>query len=145
MRNRPPEGGPVHLVISGLKMKRSSDLSLLIHSFRYAARGVALMLRSRRNRWLGVLAALFITGAGFGFGISRVEWCLVVLAYAAVWTAEAFNTALEILADKFTPEFHPLIRDAKDAAAGAVLIAAVGAVMIGLLVFGPYVLRLANA
>jgi len=65
-----------------------------------------------------------------------------VLAIVSVWTAEAFNTAFEFLADVSSPGFHPLVKKAKDVAAGAVLIAAIGAAVIGLLVIGPYVIEL---
>jgi diacylglycerol kinase (ATP) len=59
----------------------------------------------------------------------------------AVWTAEALNTAFELLCDVASPEFHPLVEKAKDVAAGAVLIAAIGAAAVGLLVLGPPLLR----
>ena len=62
-----------------------------------------------------------------------------ILAISLVWTAEALNTAFEFLADAASPEFHPLVRNAKDVAAGAVLITAIGAVIIGCIVFWPYV------
>jgi len=117
---------------------------LFIHSFRYAARGVAVTFRRPRNAWLAALTAIVIGSAGFSLGISTTEWCLVVLAYAGVWAAESFNTALELLADSVTTELHPLIGHAKDAAAGAVLIATVGSIIIALLVFGPYLLALAG-
>jgi diacylglycerol kinase (ATP) len=78
--------------------------------------------------------------AGAVLGLSRLEWCAVVLAVVAVWTAEALNTALEFLVDLASPELHPLAGKAKDAAAGAVLVTAAGAVVIGLLVFGPHLL-----
>jgi diacylglycerol kinase (ATP) len=80
--------------------------------------------------------------AGFFSGLSRVEWCVIVITIAAVWTAEALNTSLEFLADASSPEFHPLIKKAKDVAAGGVLIAALGSVIVGLLVFGPRLLFL---
>ena len=80
--------------------------------------------------------------AGAGLGVSRLEWCWLVAAIAWVWTAEALNTALESLADAVHPDRHPLVGRAKDAAAGAVLAASLGAAAIGLLVLGPYVLRL---
>jgi diacylglycerol kinase (ATP) len=60
----------------------------------------------------------------------------------AVWSAEALNTAFEFLADAASPGYHPLVKHAKDVAAGAVLIAAAGAAIIGLLVLGPHVLAL---
>jgi diacylglycerol kinase (ATP) len=60
----------------------------------------------------------------------------------AVWTAEALNTAFEFLADAASPEFHPLVKHAKDVAAGAVLISAIGSVVIGTLILGPHVVEL---
>ena len=75
--------------------------------------------------------------AGFGFGISRIEWCALVLAIAGVWAAEAVNTAIELLGDATTSDPHPLVGRAKDVAAGAVLLAALGAAVVGLLVFAP--------
>ena len=77
--------------------------------------------------------------------LSASEWCWIVLAIMAVWTAEALNTALELLADVASPEFHPLVEKAKDVAAGGVLIAAFGSVIIGLLVIGPHLLRILPA
>jgi diacylglycerol kinase len=70
------------------------------------------------------------------------EWCWITLAVISVWSAEALNTAVEFLTDIASPEFHHLAGKAKDVAAGAVLIAAVGAVIIGLLVFGRRLLSL---
>ena len=65
-----------------------------------------------------------------------------MLAIAIVWTAEALNTAFEFLADAATPSFHPIIRDAKDVAAGAVLVTAIAAVVIGAIIFWPHLLTL---
>jgi diacylglycerol kinase (ATP) len=72
-------------------------------------------------------------------GVLLSDWCWIILAISLVWTAEALNTAFEFLADAASPEFHPLVRNAKDVAAGAVLITAIGAVIIGCIVFWPYV------
>jgi diacylglycerol kinase (ATP) len=69
--------------------------------------------------------------------VSRADWLALVLAIVSVWTAEALNTAFEFLCDVASPEFHPLVEKAKDVAAGAVLICALGAVVIGTLVLGP--------
>ncbi len=112
-----------------------------LRSFRYAIRGVALMLRSQHNAWLHAVASLLILFVGVLFGLSPGEWCWVVLAVMAVWTAEALNTALEFLADVASPEFHPLVEKAKDVAAGAVLISALGSATIGILVLGPHACR----
>ena len=80
--------------------------------------------------------------AGLLFHVSVAEWCWLVLAIMAVWTAEALNTAIEFLADLVSPDFHPLVKCSKDVAAGAVLISAIGSVLIGLLVLGPHALDL---
>ena len=77
-------------------------------------------------------------GAGVLLGISRLEWALVALAVAGVWTAELVNTAIEALTDLASPAYHPLAGKAKDVAAGAVLLAALGALAVGALVFGPH-------
>jgi diacylglycerol kinase (ATP) len=103
-----------------------------------ALRGIGVMLRSQHNAWIHAVVTLAVIGAGFYFGLSAAEWCWIVLAVVSVWTAEALNTALEFLTDVASPAFHPLAGRAKDVAAGAVLIAALGAVVIGLLVFGPH-------
>jgi diacylglycerol kinase (ATP) len=115
-----------------------------LQSFRYAWYGLALMLRSQHNAWLHAFASLCIVGAGVVFGLTDGEWCWIILAIMAVWTAEALNTALEFLADASTPEFHPLVKCAKDVAAGGVLISALGSVVIGLLVLGPHLLDFLN-
>ena len=113
-----------------------------IRSFKYAFAGIWTMLKSQHNAWVHVCATLVVVAAGFVLGISSAEWCLIVLAIIAVWMAEAFNTAIEFLADVASPEFHPLVKKAKDVAAGAVLISAIGAIIIGIIILGPYVLRL---
>ena len=73
------------------------------------------------------------------FHLSPPEWCWIVLAVSIVWTAEALNTAFEFLADAASPNFHPVVRDAKDVAAGAVLITALASSVIGAIIFWPHV------
>ena len=108
-----------------------------IRSFGYALRGIGTMLRSQRNAWLHALATGVVVAAGLALGVSADGWKWLVLAIVTVWSAEALNTALEFLADAAKPEYHPLVKKAKDVAAGAVLIAALGAAVIGALVFIP--------
>lgn len=108
-----------------------------IDSFRFAFRGVGVMVRSQKNAWIHAAISAAVLVAGLALGVDRFAWCWLVLAIVAVWTAEALNTAFEFLADVASPEFHPLVERSKDVAAGAVLIAALGAVSIGLLVLGP--------
>jgi diacylglycerol kinase (ATP) len=110
-----------------------------IRSFRHAVFGVLRMLRCQHNAWLHLGVTVVVIAAGFFFGLSAGEWCWIILAIVTVWTAEALNTAFEFLADAASPDFHPLVRDAKDVAAGAVLMTAIGAVIVGLIVFLPHV------
>jgi diacylglycerol kinase (ATP) len=112
-----------------------------IRSFRYAIAGIWRMIRCQHNAWIHALATIVVIGAGFFFRISRAEWCWIVLVLTIVWTAEALNTAFEFLADAASPEFHPLVRDAKDVAAGAVLITAVAAIVIGAIIFWPHLVN----
>ena len=88
------------------------------------------------------MATVLVVGAGAMFRISPTEWALIVLAILCVWVAEALNTAIELLVDLVSPEPHPLAGKAKDVAAGAVLVAAIGSAIIGGFVFGPYVVRM---
>src|SRR5512139_300617 len=105
--------------------------------FAYAIQGVIFLLRTQAMR-LHLLATAAVCAAGAGLGLSRAEWLWITAAIVLVWGAEAFNTALECLADALHPERDPGIGRAKDVAAGAVLIAALGAAIIGLLVFVPH-------
>ena len=84
------------------------------------------------------VVAVITLALGLGLGLSHAEWCVVVLAMTLVWSAEAVNTAFEALCDVASPARHPLVERAKDIAAGAVLIAAAGAAVVGLLVFVPH-------
>lgn len=105
-------------------------------TFRYAFRGIATMLRTERNARIHALATLLVVGFGFALGVDRLEWIALALAVASVWAAEAFNTAIEALCDVVSAEHHPGIERAKDIAAGAVLLTALGAFLVAVLVFG---------
>jgi diacylglycerol kinase (ATP) len=83
-----------------------------------------------------------VLAAALLFRVTVADWCWIILAISIVWTAEALNTAFEFLADAASPDFHPLVRNAKDVAAGAVLLTATAAATIGALIFWPHVARL---
>lgn len=108
-------------------------------SFSYAGRGVWLFIKTTHNAWVHLVILAMAIALGWYFGITAPEWALLVLAGGFVLMAEAFNTAIEIDIDLTSPEYHPYARDTKDVAAGAVLIAAVTAGIIGVIVFLPYV------
>jgi diacylglycerol kinase (ATP) len=86
------------------------------------------------------LATALVVGLGMLFPISALEWCALILAIALVWIAEALNTSIEFLADALSPEHHPMVGKAKDAAAGGVLLAAIAAAAVGFIVLGPHCL-----
>ncbi|MFN0196009.1 MAG: diacylglycerol kinase family protein [Planctomycetaceae bacterium] len=111
-----------------------------LNSFRYAFRGIAVLLVSEPNSRIHALATFLVTIAGWYVGLSRFEWCWIVAAIFAVWTTEAFNTAIESLTDLVSPEFHPLAEKTKDIASAAVLLTAIGAAIIGLMIFLPHIL-----
>ena len=109
-----------------------------LRSFLYAFRGIGILIQSQHNAWIHAFATMAVIMAGMLWGISKGEWIGVILAIVVVWVAEALNTAFEFLADAAIPSFHPLVKNAKDVAAGAVLLAAIGAVAIGVMIFGPH-------
>lgn len=115
-----------------------------LDSFRNAANGIVVMMRTQHNAWLHALATVAVCLFAAYLGISGAEWCCIVLAMVTVWTAEALNTALECLANAVAPCPHPLVKKAKDVAAGAVLLAAVGSAIIGVLILGPRLAALAR-
>ncbi|RZK54271.1 MAG: diacylglycerol kinase family protein [Hymenobacter sp.] len=108
-----------------------------VASFGHAFRGVGAALRSEVHLQFHAVATAAVLGAGWYFGLSLTEWALVALAVGSVWAAELFNTAIEALTNLASPGYHPLAGRAKDVAAGAVLLAALGALAVGGCVFGP--------
>jgi diacylglycerol kinase len=116
------------------------SFSARLKSFSHAFRGAGTLLRTQHNVWLHVLATLLVVAAGIFLKISRGDWALLVIAIALVWMAEAFNTAIEFLADEVTLEQRERIKYAKDAAAFGVLASAIAALVIGILVFLPRIL-----
>jgi len=123
-------------------MGRPFQFSGRIRSFKYAFRGLGRMLASQHNAWVHAAATIVVIVAGLAFHLARGDWAWITLAIVGVWSAEALNTAFEFLCDVASPEFHPMVEKAKDVAASAVLLAAIGALVIGVLVFQPYVMRM---
>lgn len=109
-------------------------------SFTYAGRGIWVFIRSTHNAWIHLVVLAIAVALGIYFSITIVEWMVLVLAGGFVLVAEAFNTAIEIDIDLTSPEYHPYARDTKDVAAGAVLIAATTALIIGVFIFGHYLI-----
>lgn len=111
-------------------------------SFQYALRGLVAAMRSEVHLRFHAGATVLVVGVGFYLELNHMEWALVALAIAAVWSAELFNTAIEALTDLVSPAYHPLAGKAKDIAAAGVLLAAIGAAVVGLIVFGERIVDL---
>ncbi|MEK4424553.1 diacylglycerol kinase family protein [Solibacillus sp. FSL K6-1523] len=105
-------------------------------SFTYALQGI-LTAAKEQNLRFHLVSALIVVIAGFVTGLSLTEWLILTLIIALVIGAEMFNTAIERVVDLTSSEIHPLAKDAKDVAAGAVLVFASASVIIGLLIFLP--------
>lgn len=116
-----------------------SEWAKFIASFKYAFSGLWYALRTQRNARVHLSLAILATGAGIILHISAVEFALIFVAITMVFVAEMFNTVFELCVDLASPEYHPLAKIAKDVAAGAVLLSAILAVIIGIFVFGPHV------
>ena len=106
----------------------------------HAIEGIVEVMRSQHNAWLHALATLCVLVAGYAFDVSTLEWCFLIVAITGVWVVEAMNTAFERLCDVVSPEFHPLVKKSKDVAAGAVLLSAIGAALLGCVIFLPYIM-----
>ena len=108
-----------------------------IDSFKYAFTGIFDLFRSQVNAKIHLLMAFAVIVCGWFFGISIMEWCLVVICMGLVLAAEAFNTAIEYLTDLVSPEYHELAGKTKDVGAAGVLLMAIASAVVGLLIFLP--------
>ena len=103
----------------------------------HAFRGWRHVLRTQQNAWVHSLVTTIVFALGLWLGLPARDWAVLVLTIAMVFTAEFINTAIEAVVDLASPEKHPLAKVGKDVGAGAVLVAALSAVLIGLLILGP--------
>ncbi len=106
-------------------------------SFHNAFSGWWYVIRTQRNAWIHAVVSILVTILAFWLGLKPLEWGMIILAIAIVWTAEFINTALEAVVDLASPQNHPLAKVGKDVGAASVLIAALASIVIGLLVLGP--------
>lgn len=114
----------------------------LILSFRYAGQGVWYAVRTQRNFRIHLTISAIVILLGILLGLSTMEWAILSITIAFVLMTELFNTAIEAVIDLVQPDYHPLAKIAKDAAAGGVLIVATGAVVVGLFLFVPHLISL---
>ena len=122
----------------GRRPPPNTEWGKFIAGFSYAIQGLGYAFRTQRNiRVHATIAALAIL-LGIVLHISAIEFAMVFIAITSVFIAEMFNTVIELSIDLSTPEYHPLAKIAKDVAAGAVLLSAIIAIIIGLFIFGPH-------
>lgn len=108
----------------------------VLRSFRFAGQGIVDLFRYENNAKVHLLIAGLVVAAGLWLRLSRIEWALILTQIGLVWAAEAINTAIEKLCDFVSPGLHPQIKAIKDMSSGAVLILALGAVVIGVVILG---------
>ena len=108
-----------------------------IASFRYAFQGWGYVLRTQRNTWIHSAIATAVFIIGLWLQLTARDWAVIILTAAFVFSAEFINTAIEAVVDLATEEHHPLAKIGKDVGAAAVLVAALAAVLVGLLILGP--------
>ena len=109
-----------------------------VRSFAFAGAGVRHVIRTEPVSLIHGAAAATAFGSGFLLDITATDWRWIVFAVFLVWSAEAFNTAIESTCNLLSAELNEHVRVAKDVAAGAVLLVSIGAAAIGLLTFWPY-------
>jgi diacylglycerol kinase len=106
-------------------------------SFGHAFRGWHYVLRTQANAWIHSTIAAAVFVLGLWFHLPARDWAILILTTAVVFVAEFLNTAIETVVDLASPEFHPLAKIGKDVGAAAVLVAALAAILVGLLILGP--------
>jgi diacylglycerol kinase len=122
------------------KAKSKFSVQARLRSANHAWRGVGILIRTSHNAWGHIFFGLLAVYLGFLLEISNIEWVVIVLVIGLVIVAEAFNSALEIDMDLTSPDYHPYARDAKDVAAGAVILMILFSCIVGILIFGPKIL-----
>lgn len=113
-----------------------------LRSFRYAFNGIRLLISKEHNAWIHCFATVCVVIAGFLLEISKMEWIACMIVIGAVLAAEAVNSAVEALADFVSPEYNEAIKRTKDLAAGAVLLMAMAAAVVGGIIFFPKLIAL---
>lgn len=117
-----------------------SKTKKIVNSFKYAFQGIITSFRTERNMKIHVLIMILVIIAGIIFKVNQSEWIILITMFMLVISAELFNTAIETVVDMITKEKNEKAKLAKDVAAGAVLVLAIGSVIIGMIIFIPKIL-----
>ena len=113
----------------------------LINSFKYAIEGIVSSFKTERNMKIHIFIMILVIIAGIILKISALDWIILVIMIALVISAELFNTTFETVVDMITKERNEKAKLAKDIAAGAVLVLAIGSIIVGLIIFIPKILN----
>jgi diacylglycerol kinase len=108
-----------------------------LKSFGFAIDGIVAFLRSEPHARIHAVATVIVVAAGCWFGLNGTQWIALLLVMGLVWITEMLNTVIEKIMDHLSPDYHPRIKWIKDVAAGAVLIAALIALITGCIIFIP--------
>jgi diacylglycerol kinase (ATP) len=108
-----------------------------VAAFGHAFRGWWYVLQTQHNAWVHSIVATVVVALGLWLGLPARDWAVLVLTIAMVFLAEFVNTAIEAVVDLASPQKHPLAKVGKDVGAAAVLVAALAAIVVGLLILGP--------
>jgi diacylglycerol kinase (ATP) len=120
-----------------MKSQEGFSIRTRIRSFRYALEGIAAFFQSEHNAWLHFMATIAVFTLATLVGVTKTELLALVFAIGFVWVAEMFNTCIERVMDFVSDQRHKEIKFIKDLAAGAVLVAAITALVVGAVVFIP--------
>ena len=113
-----------------------------LKSFVYAFNGIKLLIKNEHNAWIHCFATVYVITCGFLLNISNTEWIAICIVIGAVFAAEAINSSIETLADFVSPDYSEAIKHTKDLAAGAVLLMAIAAAIVGFIIFIPKLFNL---
>jgi diacylglycerol kinase len=112
-------------------------LKTRVMAFQYAFSGLWMAFRTQKNTWIYLVVTVAVLFLSLVFQISSIEWAIITITIAFVWTSEIINTSIETIINLVSPDHHPLAKAAKDLGAAAVLVAAISSVFVGIFILGP--------
>lgn len=126
-------------MLMDLKDRNKSFRGSLARSFLFALEGLIYVIKNERNIKIHFTLAVIIMGVSYWFQITKLEWIILFLLIGGMIVIEIINTAIENVVDLVTNEYHPLAKIAKDVAAAAALVYAVMSLLIGIILYTPYI------
>ena len=123
-------------------MNSKQEYKKIINSFKYAIEVFVSSFKTERNMKIHIMAMIIVIALGIFMKLNKIEWCIITIAIVMVISAELFNTAIENVVDMVSPQKNPQAKLVKDIAAAAVLVLAIGAAVIGIIIFGPKIVTI---